>query len=85
MCTSSVVAMQATTSTAFQRLYLRDRQRLRTQASVLIVDREDVADLLQESLDEESSSDRKLTSLAEGGLFSTGLNTNASHAGESRV
>ena len=49
------------------------------------LDMEDVADLLQESLDEESSSDRKLTSLAEGGLFSTGLNTNASHAGESRV
>lgn len=49
------------------------------------LDMEDVADLLQESLDEESSSDRKLTSLAEGGLFSTGLNTNACHAGESRV
>ena len=49
------------------------------------LDLDDVADLLQESLDEESSADRKLTSLAEGGLFSTGVNTNASHAGESRV
>lgn len=49
------------------------------------LDMDDVADLLQESLDEESSADRKLTSLAEGGLFSTGVNTNASHAGESRV
>lgn len=49
------------------------------------LDMDDVADLLQKSLDEESSADRKLTSLAEGGLFSTGVNTNASHAGESRA
>lgn len=49
------------------------------------LDMDDVADLLQESLDEESSADRKLTSLAEGGLFSTGVNTNASQAGESRM
>ncbi len=49
------------------------------------LDMDEVADLLQESLDEESSTDRKLTSLAEGGLFTTGVNTNASHAGESRV
>lgn len=47
------------------------------------LDMDDVADLLQESLDEESSADRKLTTLAEGGLFSSGVNTQASHAGES--
>ncbi len=49
------------------------------------LDLDDVADLLQESLDEESSADRKLTALAEGGLFSSGVNTRASHAGESRL
>jgi len=49
------------------------------------LDLDDVADLLQESLDEESSADRKLTTLAEGGLFSSGVNTQASHAGESRI
>ena len=49
------------------------------------LDLDDVADLLQESLDEESSCDSKLTTLAEGGLFSKGVNTQASHAGESRV
>jgi ferritin-like metal-binding protein YciE len=48
------------------------------------LDLDDVADLLQESLDEESSADRKLTTLAEGGLFSTGVNTQAGHARESR-
>jgi len=40
-----------------------------------------VADLLQESLDDESAIDRRLTTLAEGGLFSSGINTQASHAG----
>jgi ferritin-like metal-binding protein YciE len=49
------------------------------------LDLDDVADLLQESLDEESSADRKFTTLAEGGLFSSGLNTQASHAGASRM
>jgi ferritin-like metal-binding protein YciE len=49
------------------------------------LDLDDVADLLQEALEEESSADRKLTSLAEGGLFSSGVNTQASHAGESRT
>lgn len=49
------------------------------------LDMDDVADLLQESLDEESAADRKLTTLAEGGLFSSGVNTQASHAGESRL
>ncbi|MEY4668358.1 MAG: protein yciF [Pseudomonadota bacterium] len=49
------------------------------------LDLDDVADLLQESLDEESSTDRKLTALAVGGLFSSGVNTRASQSGESRV
>jgi ferritin-like metal-binding protein YciE len=49
------------------------------------LDLDDVADLLQESLDEESSTDRKLTTLAEGGLFSSGVNSQASHAGEPRM
>jgi ferritin-like metal-binding protein YciE len=46
---------------------------------------DDVAELLEESLDEESSADSKLTTLAEGGLFRTGINPEASRAGESRV
>lgn len=49
------------------------------------LDMDDVADLLQESLDEESSADSKLTTLAEGGLFTTGVNSQANRAGESRV
>jgi len=49
------------------------------------LDLDDVADLLQESLDEEAAADRRLTRIAEGGLFSGGLNTEASHAGEPRV
>jgi ferritin-like metal-binding protein YciE len=49
------------------------------------LDMDTVADLLQESLDEESSADSKLTTLAEGGLFTTGVNTQASRAGEYRV
>jgi ferritin-like metal-binding protein YciE len=49
------------------------------------LDLDDVADLLQESLDEESAADSKLTTLAEGGLFSSGVNTQASHVGESRT
>jgi ferritin-like metal-binding protein YciE len=49
------------------------------------LDMDEVVDLLQESLDEESSADSKLTTLAEGGLFSTGVNTQAGRVGESRV
>jgi ferritin-like metal-binding protein YciE len=49
------------------------------------LDLDDVVDLLQESLDEESSADRKLTILAKGGLFSSGVNTQASHAGDPRL
>lgn len=49
------------------------------------LDLDDVADLLQESLDEEAFTDRKLTQLAEGGLFAGGINIEASHAGQPRV
>jgi ferritin-like metal-binding protein YciE len=37
----------------------------------------DIADLLQDTLDEEGDTDRKLTKLAEGGMFSKGLNEKA--------
>lgn len=49
------------------------------------LDLDDIADLLQESLDEETFTDRKLTQLAEGGLFAGGINIEASHAGEPRT
>jgi len=42
---------------------------------------DDVADLLQETLDEEAAADKKLTSLATGGLFAGGVNTQARQAG----
>lgn len=38
---------------------------------------DDAADLLQNTLDEEGSTDKKLTKLAEGTLFSTGINERA--------
>ena len=37
----------------------------------------DIADLLQETLDEEGERDKQLTSLAKGGFFSTGINEEA--------
>ena len=39
---------------------------------------DDVADLLQETLDEEGETNKKLTKLAEGGLLETGINKQAS-------
>jgi len=39
---------------------------------------DDAADLLQETLDEEGATDKKLTKLAEGGLLATGINEQAS-------
>ncbi len=42
------------------------------------MDLDDVADMLQESLDEEKSADKKLTSIAEGGLLAEGINEEAS-------
>lgn len=41
------------------------------------LDLDDVADLLDESLDEESAADEKLSDLAEGGLLKSGLNEEA--------
>jgi ferritin-like metal-binding protein YciE len=41
---------------------------------------DDVVDLLQESLDEEIEADEKLTSLAEGGIFTAGVNRDAGRA-----
>ncbi len=38
---------------------------------------DDASDLLQETLDEEGEADKKLTSLATGSLFSTGINKEA--------
>jgi ferritin-like metal-binding protein YciE len=37
----------------------------------------DIADLLQDTLDEESEADKQLTSLAKGGFFSPGINEEA--------
>ena len=41
------------------------------------LDLDEVADLLDESLDEESNADEKLTSIAEGGLLESGVNEEA--------
>lgn len=41
------------------------------------LDFDDVADLLDESLDEEAAADEKLTSVAEGGLLEAGVNEEA--------
>ena len=48
---------------------------VRTYAKELDLDV--VADLLQETLDEEENADKKLTKIAEGGLFKTGINLQA--------
>jgi ferritin-like metal-binding protein YciE len=42
-----------------------------------IMDLDDIADLLQDSLDEEGAADKKLTKLAKGGIFTTGINQEA--------
>lgn len=41
------------------------------------IDFDEIADLLQQTLDEESAADEKLTDIAEGGFFSTGVNETA--------
>ena len=38
------------------------------------IDFDEIADLLQQTLDEESAADEKLTDIAEGGFFNTGIN-----------
>lgn len=49
---------------------------LRSFAKHLDLDKK-IADLLQETLDEEGSADKKLTKLAEGGIFTDGINEEA--------
>lgn len=41
------------------------------------IDRDNIAEILQETLDEEGEADKKLTSIAEGGFFSSGVNEEA--------
>lgn len=41
------------------------------------IDFDEIADILQQSLDEESTADEKLTDLAEGGFFTEGINEEA--------
>lgn len=48
------------------------------------VDYDEIADLLQQSLDEEVSADETLTDLAEGGFFSQGINEEAQKLEESK-
>lgn len=45
------------------------------------VDFDEIADILQETLDEESDADEKLTEVAEGGFFTQGINAEAEKAG----
>lgn len=46
---------------------------------------DDIADLLQESLDEEAAVARRLTRIVEGRIFSNGINTKASQVEQLRV
>lgn len=48
---------------------------MRTFAKEMNID--EVADLLQETLDEEGNADKQLTKIAEGGLFTSGINQQA--------
>lgn len=41
------------------------------------IDFDEIADILQQTLDEESAADEKLTDIAEGGFFSSGVNEEA--------
>lgn len=55
---------------------------LRSFAEHLDLDSE-ISDLLQETLDEEGAADKKLTKIAEGSFFSSGVNREAADAGTS--
>jgi ferritin-like metal-binding protein YciE len=46
------------------------------------VDFDEIADMLQETLDEESAADEKLTDIAEGGFFTKGINEEAQNLQE---
>lgn len=43
------------------------------------IDFDEIADILQQTLDEESAADEKLTDIAEGGFFTQGINEKAEH------
>lgn len=49
------------------------------------VDFDEIADILQQSLDEESAADEKLTDIAEGGFFTEGVNDAAEQAQYSKT
>jgi ferritin-like metal-binding protein YciE len=49
------------------------------------IDFDEIADILQQSLDEESGADEKLTDLAEGGFFTQGINEEAQKEDETRL
>lgn len=49
------------------------------------VDFDEIIDLLQSSLDEEKAADEKLTAIAEGGFFSTGINEEARYEAEQGI
>lgn len=48
------------------------------RAHAKLLDMDDVADLLSDTLQEESSADKKLTKIAEGTMFTSGINKQAS-------
>lgn len=48
------------------------------KAHAKLLDLDEIADLLAETLEEESAADKKLTKIAEGSLFSSGVNKKAS-------
>lgn len=56
---------------------------LRSFAKHLNLDSE-ITDLIQESLDEEGAADKKLTKIADGSLFSSGVNQKAAAVGSDR-
>lgn len=57
---------------------------MRSFAKHLDLDSE-IIDLLQESLDEEGAADKKLTKIADGSLFSSGVNREAALGGRKRA
>jgi ferritin-like metal-binding protein YciE len=52
------------------------------EAHCKLLDLDEVANLLRESLDEEAAADKKLTKIAEGSFFTTGVNTMALEGSE---
>ena len=48
------------------------------KAHAKMLDLDEIADLLDETLSEEASADKKLTKIADGSIFSSGINKQAS-------